>query len=180
MEALRADQRNFKMFLVKPFAKWLIRMILLLELLQLCQVAREWTNLAKIFPIVFSMWALLKEHAVLMAAGMASKGFIPICAIYSTFLQRAYDPIIHDVCLQNLPVIFCLDRAGLSPNDGPTHHGLFDLSYLRCIPNAVVMQPRDENELRKCSSLPFLQIDPASFDIHEDMVGRFVPPAQIT
>jgi len=70
-----------------------------------------------------------------------------VCAIYSTFLQRAYDPVIHDVALQNLPVTFCLDRAGLSPNDGPTHHGLFDLAYLRCVPNAVVMQPRDEDEL---------------------------------
>jgi 1-deoxy-D-xylulose-5-phosphate synthase len=71
----------------------------------------------------------------------------PFCAIYSTFLQRAYDQIIHDVALQNLPVTFCMDRAGLSPNDGPTHHGLFDLSYLRCVPNVVVMQPKDEDEL---------------------------------
>ena len=91
---------------------------------------------------------IAEEHAVLMAAGMAAKGMKPVCAIYSTFLQRAYDPIIHDVCLQNLPVTFCLDRAGLSPNDGPTHHGLFDISYLNCIPNAIVMQPCDENELQ--------------------------------
>jgi 1-deoxy-D-xylulose-5-phosphate synthase len=79
---------------------------------------------------------------------MATGGKIPVCAIYSTFLQRAYDPIIHDVCLQNLPVTFCLDRAGLSPNDGPTHHGLFDLSYLRCVPNCIIMQPKDEDELQ--------------------------------
>ncbi len=91
---------------------------------------------------------IAEEHAVLLAAGMAAQGMRPVCAIYSTFLQRAYDQIIHDVCLQNLPVTFCLDRAGLSPNDGPTHHGLFDLSYLRCIPNAVVMQPANENELQ--------------------------------
>src|SRR5690606_1246294 len=71
----------------------------------------------------------------------------PVCAIYSTFLQRAFDPIIHDICLQNLPVTFALDRAGLSPNNGPTHHGLFDLAYLRCVPNAIVMQPRHEDEL---------------------------------
>ena len=90
---------------------------------------------------------IAEEHAVLFAAGMAVKGLKPVCAIYSTFLQRAYDPIIHDVCLQNLPVVFCLDRAGLSPNDGPTHHGLFDFAYLRCVPNAVVMQPKDEDEL---------------------------------
>ena len=84
---------------------------------------------------------------MLLAAGMATQGIRPVCAIYSTFIQRAYDQIIHDICLQKLPVTFCLDRAGLSPNDGPTHHGLFDLSFLRCLPNAVVMQPKDENEL---------------------------------
>ena len=91
---------------------------------------------------------IAEEHAVVMAAGMATQGMKPVCAIYSTFLQRAYDPIIHDVCLQELPVTFCLDRAGLSPNDGPTHHGLFDLSFLRCIPNAIVMSPSNENELQ--------------------------------
>jgi len=90
---------------------------------------------------------IAEEHAVLFAAGMATAGLHPVCAIYSTFLQRAYDPVIHDVCLQNLPVVFCLDRAGLSPNDGPTHHGLFDLAFARCVPNAVVMQPKDEDEL---------------------------------
>ena len=90
---------------------------------------------------------IAEEHAVLFAAGLATKGIRPVVAIYSTFLQRGYDQIIHDVCLQNLPVTFCMDRAGLSPNDGPTHHGLFDLSYLRCVPNAIVMQPKDEDEL---------------------------------
>ncbi len=91
---------------------------------------------------------IAEEHAVLLAAGMATKDIRPVCAIYSTFLQRAYDPIIHDVCLQNLPITFCLDRAGLSPNDGPTHHGLFDISYLNCVPNAIIMQPRHEAELQ--------------------------------
>ncbi len=90
---------------------------------------------------------IAEEHAVIFAAGMATKGMRPFCAIYSTFLQRAYDPIIHDVCLQNLPVVFCMDRAGLSGDDGPTHHGLFDISYLRGVPNIVVMAPRDEDEL---------------------------------
>jgi len=90
---------------------------------------------------------IAEEHAVLFAAGLATQGMRPVCAIYSTFLQRAYDPIIHDVALQGLPVTFCLDRAGLSPNDGPTHHGLFDLAYLRCVPGVVVMQPKDEDEL---------------------------------
>jgi 1-deoxy-D-xylulose-5-phosphate synthase len=90
---------------------------------------------------------IAEEHAVIFAAGMATKGLRPFCAIYSTFLQRAYDPIIHDVCLQNLPVVFCMDRAGLSGDDGPTHHGLFDISYLRGVPNIVLMAPKDEDEL---------------------------------
>jgi 1-deoxy-D-xylulose-5-phosphate synthase len=90
---------------------------------------------------------IAEEHAVLFAAGLATKGIHPVCAIYSTFLQRGFDQVVHDVCLQNLPVTFCMDRAGLSPNDGATHHGLFDLAYLRCVPNATVMQPKDEDEL---------------------------------
>jgi 1-deoxy-D-xylulose-5-phosphate synthase len=105
------------------------------------------SHLAAECPRQFFDVGIAEEHAVLFAAGMAAKGLRPVCAIYSTFLQRAYDPIVHDVCLQNLPVVFCLDRAGLSPNDGPTHHGLFDLAYLRCVPNAAVMQPKDEDEL---------------------------------
>ncbi|MEQ9823391.1 MAG: 1-deoxy-D-xylulose-5-phosphate synthase [Puniceicoccaceae bacterium] len=90
---------------------------------------------------------IAEEHAVLFAAGAATRGLKPVCAIYSTFLQRSYDPIIHDVCLQNLNVLFCMDRAGLSPNDGATHHGLFDIAYLRCVPNTILMQPRNEDEL---------------------------------
>jgi 1-deoxy-D-xylulose-5-phosphate synthase len=90
---------------------------------------------------------IAEEHAVVFAAGMATRGFRPVCAIYSTFLQRAFDPIVHDVCLQNLPVLFCMDRAGLSGDDGPTHHGLFDIAYLRGIPGIVLMSPKDEDEL---------------------------------
>jgi 1-deoxy-D-xylulose-5-phosphate synthase len=90
---------------------------------------------------------IAEEHAVIFAAGMATKGYKPFCAIYSTFLQRAFDQIVHDVCLQNLPVVFCMDRGGLSGDDGPTHHGLFDISYLRGIPNIVHMVPKDEDEL---------------------------------
>ncbi len=105
------------------------------------------SHLASGVPHQFFDVGIAEEHAVLFAAGMATKGFRPVCAIYSTFLQRAYDQVIHDVALQNLPVTFCMDRAGLSPNDGPTHHGLFDLSYLRCVPNATIMQPKDEDEL---------------------------------
>src|SRR4051812_24661526 len=104
-------------------------------------------NLASEVPRQFFDVGIAEEHAVLFAAGLATKGIRPVCAIYSTFLQRGYDQIIHDVALQNLPVTFCMDRAGLSPNDGPTHHGLFDLAYLRCVPNATIMQPKDEDEL---------------------------------
>jgi len=105
------------------------------------------SRLAAELPQQFFDVGIAEEHAVLFAAGLAARGFRPVCAIYSTFLQRAYDPIIHDVALQNLPVTFCLDRAGLSHADGPTHHGLFDIAYLRCVPGAVVMQPKDEDEL---------------------------------
>lgn len=90
---------------------------------------------------------IAEEHAVIFAAGMATKGYKPFCAIYSTFLQRAFDQVVHDVCLQNLPVVFCMDRGGLSGDDGPTHHGLFDISYLRGIPNIIHMVPKDEDEL---------------------------------
>jgi 1-deoxy-D-xylulose-5-phosphate synthase len=91
---------------------------------------------------------IAEEHAVLFAAGMATKGYRPFCAIYSTFLQRAFDQVVHDVALQNLPVVFCMDRGGLSGDDGPTHHGLFDISYLRGVPNLVHMDPKDEDELQ--------------------------------
>ena len=90
---------------------------------------------------------IAEEHAVVFAAGMATRGLRPVCAIYSTFLQRAIDCIIHDVALQKLPVLFCMDRAGLSGDDGPTHHGLFDIAYLRGIPDIVLMAPKDEDEL---------------------------------
>jgi 1-deoxy-D-xylulose-5-phosphate synthase len=90
---------------------------------------------------------IAEEHAVIFAAGMATKGYKPFVAIYSTFLQRAFDQIIHDVALQNLPVVFCMDRGGLSGDDGPTHHGLFDISYLRGVPNLIHMDPTDEDEL---------------------------------
>ena len=103
--------------------------------------------LAKALPRQFFDVGIAEEHAALFAAGLAAQGLKPVVAIYSTFLQRAYDQIVHDVCLQKLPVVFCLDRAGLSPNDGPTHHGLFDLSYLRNVPHAAIAQPKDEDEL---------------------------------
>jgi 1-deoxy-D-xylulose-5-phosphate synthase len=102
----------------------------------------------KKFPERFFDVGIAEQHAVTFAAGLASEGFIPVAAIYSTFLQRSYDQILHDVCLQNLPVVFMIDRAGIVGEDGPTHHGLFDLSYLRHMPNLVLMAPKDENELQ--------------------------------
>jgi 1-deoxy-D-xylulose-5-phosphate synthase len=106
------------------------------------------SNFAQKFPDRFFDVGICEQHAVTFAAGLATKGFKPVVAIYSTFLQRSYDQIVHDVCLQNLPVTFCLDRGGIVGEDGPTHHGAFDLSYLRHIPNMTLMAPKDEAELQ--------------------------------
>lgn len=103
---------------------------------------------ADVFPSRFFDVGIAEQHAVTMAAGMATQGKKPVVALYSTFAQRGYDQILHDVCLQNLPVVFALDRAGIVGEDGPTHHGLFDISYLRHIPNMVLMAPKNENELQ--------------------------------
>jgi len=100
------------------------------------------------FPDRFFDVGIAEQHAVTFGAGLAAEGFKPVCAIYSTFLQRAYDQVIHDTCLMDLPVTFCLDRGGLAGADGPTHHGLLDFAYLRCVPNMCVMSPKDENELQ--------------------------------
>ncbi len=113
---------------------------------------REGSGLVKFsqqFPNRYFDVGIAEQHAVTFAAGAACDGLKPVVAIYSTFLQRAYDQLIHDVALQNLPVMFAIDRAGLVGADGPTHAGSFDLSYLRCIPNMVVMAPTDENECRQ-------------------------------
>lgn len=91
---------------------------------------------------------IAEQHAVTFSAGLATRGLIPFCNIYSTFMQRAYDQVVHDVCLQNLPVVFCLDRAGFAGADGPTHHGAYDIAYFRCIPNLVIAAPMNEEELR--------------------------------
>jgi len=106
------------------------------------------TGFAEAFPKRFFDVGIAEQHGVTFAAGLASEGLKPVVAIYSTFLQRAFDQIIHDVCIESHPVIFAIDRGGIVGEDGATHHGLFDLSYLRCLPNMVVMSPKDENELR--------------------------------
>ncbi len=107
------------------------------------------TKFAESFPDRFFDVGIAEQHGVTFAAGMATEGLKPVVAVYSTFLQRAYDQLIHDVCIESLPVVFALDRGGLVGEDGPTHHGMFDLSFLRTIPNMVVMAPKDENELRR-------------------------------
>ena len=103
---------------------------------------------SEVYPERFLDVGIAEQHAVTFAAGLATEGFRPVVAIYSTFLQRAYDQIIHDVCLPNLPVVFAVDRGGLVGEDGPTHHGHFDITYLRSLPNMTLMSPKDENELR--------------------------------
>lgn len=117
---------------------------------------------AQVFPTRFFDVGIAEQHAVTLAAGMACQGLRPVVSIYSTFLQRAYDQILHDVCLQNLPVIFAIDRAGLVGEDGPTHQGNFDLSYLRPMPNLILMAPKDEDELRHMLYTATLQNGPVA------------------
>ncbi len=126
------------------------------KIIAITAAMREGTGLdcfAKKYPSRFYDVGIAEPHAVTFAAGLASHGFQPVFAVYSTFLQRGYDEIIHDVCLQNLPVIFAIDRAGIVGEDGPTHQGVFDFSYLRHIPNLIVMAPKDEVELKEMLKL---------------------------
>jgi len=117
---------------------------------------------AREFPGRYFDVGIAEQHAVTFAAGLACEGVKPVVAIYSTFLQRAYDQLIHDVAIQNLPVVFALDRAGLVGADGATHNGAFDLAYLRCIPNLTVMTPADENECRQMLYTAFQMSTPAA------------------
>ena len=128
---------------------------------------------------------ITEQHAVTFSAGLAASGYIPFCTIYSTFLQRAYDQIIHDVALQRLPVIFCIDRAGIVGEDGATHHGLFDLAYLRCIPNMVVCSPLNETELRNLmrtaveAKRPFAIRYPRGKGVQSDWMNHQPEPVEI-
>ena len=117
---------------------------------------------AELYPERYFDVGIAEQHAVTFAAGLACEGMRPVVAIYSTFLQRGYDQLLHDVALQNLPVVFALDRGGLVGADGPTHHGTFDLSYLTCIPNMVIMTPADEEECRKMLSTAFKHEGPSA------------------
>ncbi len=136
-----------------------------IRLVAVSAAMREGTGLdvfAETFPERFYDVGIAEPHAVTFAAGLASQGLRPVVAIYSTFLQRAYDEIVHDVCLQNLPVIFAIDRAGIVGEDGATHQGLFDISYLRHIPNLLVMAPKDGSELRKMLHLALQHDGPSA------------------
>ncbi len=148
------------------FGRWLVDMAAQDErLLGITPAMREGSGLVEFsqkFPNRYFDVAIAEQHAVTLAAGQACQGAKPVVAIYSTFLQRAYDQLIHDVALQNLDVLFALDRAGLVGPDGPTHAGAFDYSYLRCIPNMLVMAPADENECRQMLTTGFHHQGPAS------------------
>jgi 1-deoxy-D-xylulose-5-phosphate synthase len=148
------------------FGQWLCDMAAQDDrLLGITPAMREGSGLVKFseqYPKRYFDVAIAEQHAVTLAAGQACQGAKPVVAIYSTFLQRAYDQMIHDVALQNLDVLFALDRAGLVGPDGPTHAGSFDYSYMRCIPNMLIMAPADENECRQMLYTGFLHNGPAS------------------
>lgn len=148
------------------FGQWLCDMAKQDErLLGITPAMREGSGLVAFseqFPDRYFDVAIAEQHAVTLAAGQACEGAKPVVAIYSTFLQRAYDQLIHDVALQNLPVLFAIDRAGLVGPDGPTHAGVFDYSYMRCVPNMLIMAPADENECRQMLYTGFQHHGPAS------------------
>ena len=147
--AASASKPNY----TKVFGDWLCDMAALdSRLVGITPAMREGSGLVRFeqeYPDRYFDVGIAEQHAVTFAAGLACEGMKPVVAIYSTFLQRAYDQLIHDVCIQNLPVVFALDRGGLVGSDGATHHGAFDLSYLRCLPNTMVMAASDENECRQ-------------------------------
>jgi 1-deoxy-D-xylulose-5-phosphate synthase len=148
------------------FGQWLCDMAELdAKLLGITPAMREGSGLVAFserFPERYFDVGIAEQHAVTLAAGQACQGYHPVVAIYSTFLQRGYDQLIHDVALQNLPVLFAIDRAGLVGPDGATHAGSFDYSYLRCIPNLIVMAPADENECRRMLCTGFRHAGPAA------------------
>ncbi len=148
------------------FGEWLCDMARLdSRLVGITPAMREGSGLVRFaeeFPDRYFDVGIAEQHAVTFAAGLACEGLKPVLAIYSTFLQRGYDQLIHDVCIQNLPIVFALDRAGLVGGDGATHNGAFDLTFLRCVPNMVVMTPSDENECRQMLTTAFSLDRPAA------------------
>lgn len=163
--ALKSDVKK-PLSYTEVFGEWLCDMAAHDErLVGITPAMREGSGLVEFsqkYPDRYYDVAIAEQHAVTLAAGMACEGLKPVVAIYSTFLQRAYDQLIHDVALQNLPVVFAIDRAGLVGSDGPTHSGNYDLSYLRCIPNMIVMAPSDENECRQMLYTAFQQDGPTA------------------
>jgi 1-deoxy-D-xylulose-5-phosphate synthase len=148
------------------FGDWIVDMAAVDEnLVAITPAMREGSGLvkfSKIYPKRYFDVAIAEQHSVTFAAGLSIKNKKPVVAIYSTFLQRAYDQLIHDVAVQNLDVTFALDRSGLVGEDGPTHSGNYDISYLRCIPNMIIMTPSDENETRKLLTTGYLYNGPAA------------------
>ncbi|HEY9052762.1 MAG TPA: 1-deoxy-D-xylulose-5-phosphate synthase [Gammaproteobacteria bacterium] len=162
----KLDQSSAKPTYTEVFSQWICDMAEQDErLVAITPAMREGSGLVAFserFPERYHDVGIAEQHAVTLAAGMACEELKPVVAIYSTFLQRAYDQLIHDVALQNLPVLFAIDRAGLVGADGPTHAGSFDLSYLRCIPNMLIMAPSDENECRQMLYTGFQHNGPAA------------------
>ena len=148
------------------FGEWICDMAQVdSRLVAITPAMREGSGLVefeKRFPNRYFDVGIAEQHAVTFSAGLACEGYKPVLAIYSTFLQRGYDQLIHDVALQDLPVVFALDRAGLVGADGATHAGTFDLAYLRCIPNMIIMTPSDENECRQLLTTAFMQEHPSA------------------
>lgn len=158
--------RSNKMSYTQIFGQWLCDMAERdARLVAITPAMREGSGLVEFeqkFPTRYFDVGIAEQHAVTFAAGLACEGLKPVVAIYSTFLQRAYDQLVHDVALQNLPVLFAIDRAGLVGADGPTHAGAFDLSFLRCIPNMIICAPSDENECRQLLYTAYLQDQPSA------------------
>lgn len=165
IQANKATTKNTPSY-TEVFGQWLCDMAKLdKNLVGITPAMREGSGMVRFseqYPDRYYDVAIAEQHAVTLAAGMACDGLKPVVAIYSTFLQRAYDQLIHDVALQNLPVVFAIDRAGLVGSDGPTHSGNYDLSYLRCIPNMIIMAPADENECRHMLYTAFQQDGPSA------------------
>ncbi|UZK02636.1 1-deoxy-D-xylulose-5-phosphate synthase [Venatoribacter cucullus] len=165
------------------FGQWLCDMAAADErLIGITPAMREGSDLIRFsqeYPDRYIDVAIAEQHAVTLAAGLACEGAKPVVAIYSTFLQRAYDQLIHDVALQNLDVLFAIDRAGLVGEDGPTHHGAYDLSYLRCIPGMVIMTPSDENECRQMLYTGYIHEGPAAVRYPRGSGTGVVPDAEM-
>lgn len=163
---IQTGKSGGKLSFTQVFGDWLCDMAAQdSRLVGITPAMREGSGMVRFaaeFPGRYYDVGIAEQHAVSFAAGLACEGFKPVVAIYSTFLQRAYDQLIHDVCIQNLPVVFALDRGGLVGADGATHHGAFDLSYLACIPNMTIMAPADENECRQMLYTAFKMDSPVA------------------